>query len=54
MPWPGNAYLNQSRVLNGRIDLVVMLALWEDGHLKEIFGGMVVAELELDAADWLK
>jgi hypothetical protein len=30
-----------------------MLALWEDGHLVEIFAGMMVAELELDAADWL-
>jgi hypothetical protein len=30
-----------------------MLALWEDSHLVEIFGGVMVAELALDAGGWL-
>jgi hypothetical protein len=53
MSWPGNDFLNQSRGLCGGIELVVTLALWEDSHLVEIFGGLMVAELALDAAGWL-
>jgi hypothetical protein len=53
MPWPGNDFLNPSRELCGEVDLVVMLAQRKDSHLVEIFGGLMVAELALDAAGWL-
>jgi hypothetical protein len=53
MSWPGNDFLNQSRGLCGGIEVVVTLALWEDSHLVEIFVGLMVAELALDAAGWL-
>jgi hypothetical protein len=53
MPWPGNDLLNPSRELCGGVELVVMLAQRKDRHLVEIFGGLMVAELALDAAGWL-
>jgi hypothetical protein len=53
MPSPGNDFLNPSVENRGGIDLVVMLAQRKDSHLVEIFGGLMVAELALDAAGWL-